>query len=175
MCLVGLLGGLAELTHVKTMEQGPVNGSYCYFVNSFTLKRCSFYGPLFSRVHPLGTSPAWPVCGPPIATVNTAEVSLIFLWKTDNCLTRSQQFLTLVINPSVLLTKLEPGHSWQYLEVPEPLVYCMVQGSWVVQVSLDVRGHVPAGLERAGPGRNTPASRPAGSVWYPLPGSQILL
>lgn len=85
----------------------------------------------------------------------------------QNRLTRSQQFLTIVINPSILLIKLEPGHSWQHLEVPQPLVYCMVQGSWVIQVSLDVRGHIPAGLERAEPGRHTPASRPAGSVWYP--------
>lgn len=39
MCLVGLLEGLAELIHIKTMEQGPMNGSYCNFVNTFTLKR----------------------------------------------------------------------------------------------------------------------------------------
>ena len=42
MCLAGFLGGLDGFMHVKSVEPGPVNGSYCYFVKILLKKMLIF-------------------------------------------------------------------------------------------------------------------------------------
>lgn len=122
MCLAGFLGGLDGFMHVKSVEPGPVNGSYCYFVNRFSLKRCSFLWTAVLKSllsgHISYMTPMWPsncyckYCW-----------SVSFLGEREELVNMSSAIVTVVINPSVLLTELESGHSWPYLEVPWLLVY----------------------------------------------------
>lgn len=121
MCLAGFLGGLDGFIPVKSVELGPVNGSYCYFVNRVSLKRCSFLWTAVLKSLLSGhiyMTPMWPS-----SCYHKYCWSVSFLGEWEELVNMSSAIITVVINPSVLLTELESGHSWPYLEVPWLLVY----------------------------------------------------
>lgn len=162
----GRFSGRPRWVHACKEVARPSECSYCYFVNRFSLKDAHFYGQLFLRVwlltHLLHTP-----CGPPIATVNTAEVSHSWENGRTGPNNMSSAIVTVVINPSVLLTEsLSQDTAGTIRKWPWLLVYFY----GLEEAGSSRSPWMSVGLEGVEPGREG-----LPGLQGPLPGSHNLL